>query len=206
MAATSGISGLGIAAATGGAFLVWTGVTGVSVQDGLRSIIRGQPAGTLAPWSPSTAPVAAPAAEGGASAGGPAGVPPTGAVSGGPHPEIARTALQYLGVPYRWGGESPVTGWDCSGFVTYILHTKHGYNLPSNVHTTAAGFLVWRGARTIPRSSCGAGDLVCWATHVAIATGPDTMVEAPGRGKPTRTSRIRSGCVIRRLNTTARGD
>ncbi len=41
---------------------------------------------------------------------------------------ILRTAKQYLGVPYVWGGSTP-NGFDCSGFVQYVLR-EHGYNIP----------------------------------------------------------------------------
>jgi cell wall-associated NlpC family hydrolase len=75
------------------------------------------------------------------------------------------------------GGATPA-GWDCSGFVTYLLHHDLGLNLPSNSHTTSQQFLVWSGATTVPREQCQAGDLICWITHIAIATGPDTGIGA----------------------------
>lgn len=101
---------------------------------------------------------------------------------------VADTARSYIGVPYRWAGEDP-SGWDCSGFVTWVL-TKHGIKLPSNHHTVAAQFYVWGGAYTLPRGACQAGDLVCWVSHIGIATGPDTFVHAPGTGRRTQESRI----------------
>src|SRR5664280_2334907 len=49
-------------------------------------------------------------------------------VAGG-HPEAASIALQYLGIPYRWAGADPDTGFDCSGLVMYVF-AQLGVQLP----------------------------------------------------------------------------
>lgn len=121
-----------------------------------------------------------------------------GLVASGPNAGIAAAAMRYVGVPYRWGGETP-DGWDCSGFVTWVLHRHFGLQLPSNAHTTSAQFLVWGGAATIPRSAAAAGDLVCWASHVGIAVDGSRMVNAPGRGRRTQVQSIWGAPVIRRV-------
>jgi cell wall-associated NlpC family hydrolase len=90
---------------------------------------------------------------------------------------VAQDALQYLGVPYVWAHQDP-TGWDCSGFVTYVLHHDFGIDLPDNTHTVTEQFYVWTGADTIPRDQCAAGDLVCWVSHIGIALDASTMVNA----------------------------
>jgi cell wall-associated NlpC family hydrolase len=105
--------------------------------------------------------------------------------------QVAAAAESFVGqVPYKWAGEDPVNGWDCSGFVTYVLHHIFGIELPSNVHTVAAQFLIWGGARTIPRSQCAAGDLVCWASHIGIAINNKEMVNAARPGTLTRIDNI----------------
>ncbi|NWG72855.1 MAG: C40 family peptidase, partial [Parvularculaceae bacterium] len=41
-------------------------------------------------------------------------------------------ALEYLGIRYKWGGENPETGFDCSGFVRYVYNESLGLLLPRN--------------------------------------------------------------------------
>ena len=117
---------------------------------------------------------------------------------------IATAAQKYTGVPYKWGGASP-KGWDCSGFVTYVLHHDCGLNLPSNAHTTSGGFLVWKGATTIPRTQCDAGDLLCWPGHVGIALDNKQMINAPTFGIPTRVQAIWGAPVVRRVQPQGGG-
>ena len=187
---TRGTPGLAVAVAAAGGFLAWTGLTGQTTVEGLRNLASGRPASTMTPGS----------RFGRAGATAVTGI--IGAAGDVPAPHNTRIAAsldRYIGVPYRWGGESPSTGWDCSGAVTWVLHRDVGLQLPSNTHTTAAQFLVWSGARTIPRSRCSAGDLVCWASHIGIAVSRDRMWEAPGQGKRTRYANIRAGATIRRV-------
>ena len=85
--------------------------------------------------------------------------------------EIVRTASQYVGVPYRWGGESPRTGFDCSG-LTMVVYRLNGLDLPRSSTQQ------WKVGRRIDRSRLQKGDLVFFATsgggsvsHVGIYTG-----------------------------------
>ena len=81
---------------------------------------------------------------------------------------VVATALQYLGIPYQWGGASPKTGFDCSGLVQYVF-AQLGVSL---VHYAAAQYrspeTVW-----IPPDRLRPGDLVFF-------TGADGTRKAPG--------------------------
>jgi cell wall-associated NlpC family hydrolase len=65
---------------------------------------------------------------------------------------ILRTAKQYLGVPYVWGGSTP-KGFDCSGFVQYVLR-EHGYNIPRTSKQQSAY------GQSVSLNKVKAGDLV----------------------------------------------
>jgi hypothetical protein len=200
------VSGVGLGMATAGGVLLWSGLSGVTPVELVKSLSTGQQlppvtVGTVsqlvkgfiaqlgsaigsAIGSAVGSAVGSAGSAGGDLIGGLAAtladspsVGASGAAPGALGSLIAARAEQYLGVPYVWGGASP-SGWDCSGFVTYLLHHDFGLSLPDNGHTTSEVFYVWSGARTIARSECQAGDLVCWMTHIAIATGPDTCVGA----------------------------
>ena len=175
--------GIALAMYVAGTVLIMAGLRNATVADTLRSLLRGQPI----PSGPSDLPRRI---TGAAETTGRAIAEATANFAGGTitGAAVADTARSYIGVPYRWAGEDP-SGWDCSGFVTWVL-TKHGVKLPSNHHTVSAQFYVWPGAITLPRAAAQPGDLVCWVSHVGIATGPDTMVNAPGIGKYTREDRI----------------
>jgi cell wall-associated NlpC family hydrolase len=94
-------------------------------------------------------------------------------------------AEQYLGVPYRWGGATPSTGFDCSG-LTQFVYAQLGVWLP---HYAAAQFLAY--ARVDP-TQLEPGDLVFFEPkpdgpgHVAIYAGGDVIVEAPHTGAVVR--------------------
>ena len=99
-------------------------------------------------------------------------------VPAGPgHPQAATIALQYLGIPYVWGGASPGTGFDCSGLVMYV-YAQLGISLP---HYAAAQYQL--GA-PVDRSQLQPGDLVFFDAldHVGIYIGNGQMVHAPQTG------------------------
>jgi cell wall-associated NlpC family hydrolase len=94
-------------------------------------------------------------------------------------------AEQYVGVPYRWGGNTPSTGFDCSGLTQYV-YAQLGVWLP---HYAASQFLAY--PRVDP-TQLEPGDLVFFEPkpdgpgHVAIYVGGDEIVEAPHTGADVR--------------------
>ncbi|MDQ3890988.1 MAG: peptidoglycan-binding protein [Actinomycetota bacterium] len=97
----------------------------------------------------------------------------------------AAIAQRYLGVPYRWGGSSPRTGFDCSGLVMYV-YAQVGVRLP---HNAAAQYGYGRAVR---RSRLAPGDLVFFngLGHTGIYIGGGRFVHAPHSGDVVKISRL----------------
>jgi cell wall-associated NlpC family hydrolase len=99
-------------------------------------------------------------------------------------------ALRQRGKPYRWGAEGP-DAFDCSG-LTWAAWRAAGVTIPRTAAGQLAGLPRVRGRLRL-------GDLLIYRTdgpsrrHVAVVVGPGRMVEAPGRGIPVRSTRIRRG-------------
>lgn len=100
--------------------------------------------------------------------------------------EVVLTALQYLGVPYVWGGESP-EGFDCSGLTKYV-YAQHGINLP---HYAAYQFNM---GVPVPNDMLQPGDLIFWGPgdpyHVGMYIGQGKYVEASGFGEHVKISTL----------------
>lgn len=119
-------------------------------------------------------------------------------LSGG-HPEVVDIALQYLGVPYVWGGASP-SGFDCSGFTQYCYH-EIGIALP---RTSQSQYGSGQHIAADRLDLLQPGDLVFFATdgdpslvhHVGMYVGDGNYVHAPYTGASVRvdslTARIES--------------
>ena len=110
-----------------------------------------------------------------------------GARSNATAARVLPTAERYLGVRYRWGGTSPKTGFDCSGFVQYVF-AKHGTRLPRTSRQQASS-----GQRLRPVwSALRPGDLVMFAepgkriSHVAIYAGRRRIIHATSSGRKVR--------------------
>jgi cell wall-associated NlpC family hydrolase len=93
-------------------------------------------------------------------------------------------AMQYLGVPYRWGGASP-SGFDCSGLVMYAF-AQAGVGLP---HSSYAQYGM---GSPVPRSDLQPGDLVFFdgLGHVGIYVGGGSFIHAPHTGTVVQISSL----------------
>jgi cell wall-associated NlpC family hydrolase len=96
---------------------------------------------------------------------------------------VVAYARHFLGVPYRWGGTTPGTGFDCSGLVRFV-YRRFGVRLP---HSTWGDL---SHGRRITRRSLRAGDLVFFygASHVGIYVGRGHFIDAPHTGARVRIS------------------
>ena len=100
--------------------------------------------------------------------------------------ELVLTAMGFLGVPYRRGGNSVETGFDCSGFVRAIYEQTVGLILPRRANEQAAA------TQTIDRNELQPGDLVFFNTmrqafsHVGIYVGEGKFIHSPKPGAQVR--------------------
>jgi len=100
--------------------------------------------------------------------------------------EISIQAMSLVGVPYRWGGNTPDAGFDCSGLVRYVVDRAASVNLP---RTTAD--MSSRG-ESIEPDGIAPGDLIFFNTtgrphsHVGIYVGKLRFVNAPSTGGTVR--------------------
>lgn len=107
--------------------------------------------------------------------------------------QIVRTAHTFMGVPYRWGGESADEGFDCSG-LAMAVYRLNGLDLP---RTSEDQF---NEGTSVTRRSLSEGDLVFFRTkrgkkvsHVGIYIGGDTFIHAPSQGAHVRTDTLAEG-------------
>jgi cell wall-associated NlpC family hydrolase len=120
--------------------------------------------------------------------------------------QVVAEAEQFLGVPYRWGGTSPQTGFDCSGFVQYV-YGQLGISLPRTSEEQAhVGTPVPSLAEAEP------GDLVFFPGtdgtasapgHVGIYLGNGLMIDAPQTGQTVSIQPVGNPVAIRRVLPTS---
>ena len=116
---------------------------------------------------------------------------PTEALTDEEFAAIYKEAQKYVGTPYVWGGSTPETGFDCSGYVCWV-YNQNGYNVG---RTTANG--LWNKSQHISEAEAKPGDLVFFEgtydtpgkSHVGIYLGNGMMVSA---GDPIKYANIHS--------------
>jgi cell wall-associated NlpC family hydrolase len=98
---------------------------------------------------------------------------------------VVSIALQYLGIPYVWGGASPSQGFDCSGLVMYV-YAQIGVSLP---HHAAS---MWSYGSYVSRDQLEPGDLVFFngLSHMGLYIGGGQFVHAPHTGDVVKISSI----------------
>jgi cell wall-associated NlpC family hydrolase len=103
--------------------------------------------------------------------------------------DVLLRALGLVGTPYRYGGNTPEGGFDCSGLVGFVFRDAAGLQLPR----TTAGLMQLR-ATPVPRDRLRPGDLVLFRPdgggHVGIYVGEGRFVHAPSAGGTVRMDRL----------------
>jgi len=118
--------------------------------------------------------------------------------------ELVIRSLSMLGVHYKWGGNSPDTGLDCSGLVRFVYEETIGKVLPRRSVEMS------REGESVDRHELKPGDLVFFNTlrrafsHVGIYIGNNQFVHAPSRGKQVRVESLESRYWAKRFNGARR--
>ncbi|WGK62935.1 C40 family peptidase [Halopseudomonas sp. SMJS2] len=112
---------------------------------------------------------------------------PPAAVS---HDQLLFHAFSLVGTPYRYGGSSPESGFDCSGLINYVYRESAGLTLPR----TTAGLSALPGTTSV--KSLRPGDLVLFSTggkrvdHAGIYVGDGRFLHAPSTGGRVRVDEL----------------
>ena len=118
--------------------------------------------------------------------------------------DLVVNAMGFLGVPYRRGGNTAESGFDCSGFVRAMYEQTVGLVLPRRARDQAAV------TETIERQDLQPGDLVFFNTmrtkfsHVGIYLGDNKFIHSPKPGEQVRIDDMRQAYWDRRFNGARR--
>lgn len=118
--------------------------------------------------------------------------------------EVALYALGLIGVSYRWGGDSPDAGLDCSGLVRHVFREVAGVALPRTSKELS------RVGASVAKNDLVPGDLVFFDTrrfafsHVGIYLGENRFVHAPRRGGAVEIAELDNGYWRKRFNGARR--
>ena len=120
--------------------------------------------------------------------------------------ELVLTALNFLDVDYRYGGNTAAEGFDCSGFTRHVFASVLGLTLPrrSDEQARQAGWL------SVPREALQPGDLVFFNTmrrafsHVGIYVGDGKFIHSPRSGAQVRVESMGASYWQRRFDGARR--
>jgi len=104
--------------------------------------------------------------------------------------DILFRAISLVGTPYRYGGNTPEGGFDCSGLVDYVFRDVAGIALPRSADEMSR-----IDAPEVRREELASGDLVFFrehrrVTHVGIYVGENRFVHAPNEGGTVRLDQL----------------
>lgn len=118
--------------------------------------------------------------------------------------EVLVNALSLTGVRYKYGGHSPETGFDCSGFVRYVFQQATSLSLPHNA------LAISRLGQKVPKDELKPGDLVFFNTlkrtfsHVGIYLGDNRFIHSPSTGGKVKIESMQDGYWAKRYNGAQR--
>ena len=122
--------------------------------------------------------------------------------------DMVITAMNFLGVPYRRGGNTADSGFDCSGFTRQVFETSLGLVLPRRADEQAKA----RGLVAVKRDELQPGDLVFFNTlrrtfsHVGIYVGEGRFIHAPKPGGEVRVESMNFAYWAKRFTGARRAD
>ena len=111
---------------------------------------------------------------------------------GGSIAELVVRGLSYVGIPYRFGGQSRDTGLDCSALIQRIYHEALGFAIPRTTREQA------QLGQSVELNGLKAGDLIFFNTrwraysHVGMYLGGDRFLHAPSSGGEVRVEQLRT--------------
>ncbi|MBC7682583.1 MAG: C40 family peptidase [Ferruginibacter sp.] len=103
--------------------------------------------------------------------------------------DVTLYAISLVGTPYRYGGNTPTSGFDCSGLIGYVYQARAAIAVPRTVA------MLDRWGQAVAADAVRTGDLVVFAargvaTHAGIYVGDGRFVHAPSTGGEVRLDRL----------------
>ncbi len=122
--------------------------------------------------------------------------------------DLVVSAMNFLGVRYRRGGNNAETGFDCSGFTRYVFENSLGLVLPRRADQQAKN----AGLQAVKKDELKPGDLVFFNTmrrafsHVGIYVGDGKFIHSPRTGGEVRIEDMRAAYWAKRFNGARRAE